>query len=77
VKVRAGVRVLCGAVRVPVTRVFSLCVVQAGLAGLRRAGRPAPTAFNRAGEKLRATGGELPGVSGGVGPRRAGGLARP
>ena len=31
------------------------------------AGRPAPTAFNRAGEKLRAAGGELPRVSGGVG----------
>ena len=32
------------------------------------AGRPAPTAFNRAGEKLRATGGELPRVSYGVVP---------
>ena len=40
-------------------------------------GRPAPTAFNRAGEKLRATGGELPRVSGGVSPRRRGGLALP
>ena len=33
-----------------------------------RAGRPAPTAFNRAGEKLQATGGELPRVSYGVIP---------
>ena len=33
-----------------------------------RAGRPAPTAFNRAGEKLQATGGELPRVSHGVIP---------
>ena len=33
-----------------------------------RAGRPAPTAFNRAGEKLQATGGELPRVSHGVVP---------
>ena len=41
------------------------------------AGRPAPTAFNRAGEKLRAAGEELPRVSGGVGPRRLGGLALP
>ena len=41
------------------------------------AGRPAPTAFNRAGEKLRATGGGLPRVSYGVGPRRRDGLALP
>jgi len=33
-----------------------------------RPGRPAPTAFNRAGEKLQATGGELPRVSHGVVP---------
>jgi len=38
---------------------------------------PAPTAFNRAGEKLQATGGELPRVSCGAGPRRPGGLALP
>lgn len=38
---------------------------------------PAPTAFNRAGEKLRATGGELPRVSDGVGPLRRDGLALP
>src|SRR5260370_23748489 len=42
-----------------------------------RAGRPARTAFSRAGEKLRATGGELPRVSHGVGPRRRDGLALP
>src|SRR5580704_13775896 len=67
----------CRAVRAPVTRVFSLYVVQAGSACPRDAGRPAPTAFNRAGEKLRATGGELPRVSGGAGPRRKCGLALP
>ena len=38
---------------------------------------PAPTAFNRAGEKLQATGGELPRVSDGAGPRRRDGLALP
>ncbi|HEX3310037.1 MAG TPA: hypothetical protein VHS32_27610, partial [Streptosporangiaceae bacterium] len=55
--------------RVPVTRVFSLHVVQAGSArGPPDAAGPAPTAFNRAGEKLRATGGELPRVSYGVVP---------
>jgi hypothetical protein len=42
--------------------------VQAGLACPRGAGRPAPTAFNRAGEKLRAAGGELPRVVSGVVP---------
>jgi hypothetical protein len=47
-----------------------------GLAG-DGAGRPAPTAFNRAGEKLQATGGELPRVSDGVGPLRRDGLALP
>ena len=61
----------------PVTWVFSLDVVQPGSACPRGAGRPAPTAFNRAGEKLRATGGELPRVTGGVGPRRRDGLALP
>jgi hypothetical protein len=40
VKVRAGVMVLCGAVRVPVTRVFSLYVVQAGSALPAGAGLP-------------------------------------
>jgi hypothetical protein len=76
---RAGMMVAVrGAIRVPAARVFSLYVVQAGSAGPRvaRPG-PAPTAFNRAGEKLRATGGELPGVSDGVGPLRADGLALP
>ena len=58
----------CRAVRAPVTRVFSLHVVQAGSACPHDAGRPAPTAFNRAGEKLRAAGGELPRVSSGVVP---------
>jgi hypothetical protein len=53
---------------VPATRVFSLHVVQAGSAGRGEAAGPAPTAFNRAGEKLRATGGELPRVSYGVVP---------
>src|SRR5580658_6241340 len=78
VQVRAGGGFPWGAVRVPVTWVFSLYVVQAGSACLRGcAGRPAPTAFNRAGEKLQATGGKLPRVSGGVGPRRPGGLALP
>ena len=52
----------------PVTWVFSLYVVQAGSACRGVAGRPAPTAFNRAGEKLQATGGELPRVSYGVVP---------
>jgi len=33
-----------------------------------RAGRPAPAAFNRVGEKLQAAGGELPRVSHGVVP---------
>src|SRR5579859_3649194 len=67
-----------GAVQVPVTRVFSLYVVQAGSACPRDArGGPAPTACNRAGEKLRAAGRQLPVVSGGVGPRRLGGLAVP
>ena len=68
---------LAARVRVPVTRVFSLYVVQAGSACLRGAGRPAPTAFNRAGEKLRAAGGELPGVSSEADPQRDGGLALP
>src|SRR6266436_9434004 len=36
--------------------------------GPREAAGPAPTAFNRAGEKLQATGGELPRVSYGAGP---------
>jgi hypothetical protein len=66
-----------GRLRVPVTRVFSLYVVQAGSACPRGAGGPAPTAFNRAGEKLQATGGELPRVWHGVGPRRRDGLALP
>ena len=66
-----------GRLRVPVTRVFSLYVVQAGSARPRGAGRPAPTAFNRAGEKVRATGGELLRVSDGVGPQRRDGLALP
>ena len=52
----------------PIARVFSLYVVQAGLACPRGAGRLAPAAFNRAGEKLRAAGGELPGVVSGVVP---------
>ena len=45
----------------PVSLGFSLYVVQAGLA-CPLTGRPAPTAFNRAGEKLRAAGGQLPRV---------------
>ena len=45
--------------------------------GPREAAGPAPTAFNRAGEKLQATGGELPRVSYGAGPRRPCGLALP
>ena len=52
----------------PSPGVFSLHVVQAGSACPHDAGRPAPTAFNRAGEKLRAAGGELPRVSSGVVP---------
>ena len=55
--------VVCGRLRVPVTRVFSPYVVQAGSAGPGGAGRPAPTAFNRAGEKLRATGESCPGLA--------------
>ena len=58
----------CRAVRAPVTRVFSLYVVQAGSARPHEAGRPAPTAFNQAGEKLRAAGRELPRVSSGAVP---------
>ena len=60
----------------PVTWVFSLYVVQAGSACRGVAGRPAPTAFNRAGEKLQATGEELQGVVRG-GPRHRDGLALP
>ena len=33
VRIRAGVMIFCGAVGVPVSRVFSLYVVQAGSAG--------------------------------------------
>ena len=66
-----------GAVRVPATRVFSLHVVQAGSARAAEAAGPAPTAFNRAGEKLRATWGELPRVWAEAGPQREGGLALP
>ena len=62
---------------VPATRVFSLHVVQAGSARAAEAAGPAPTAFNRAGEKLRATGGELPRVWAEAGPQREGGLALP
>ena len=58
-------------------RVFSPYVVQAGSARPRGAGGPAPTAFNRAGEKVRATRGRLPRVSCEVGPRRVCGLAVP
>ena len=61
----------------PVTRVFSLYVVQAGSALPAGAGRPAPTAFNRAGEKLRAARGELPRVSDEVVLDAGGGLALP
>ena len=68
---------ISGAVRVPATRVFSLHVVQAGSARAAEAAGPAPTAFNRAGEKLRATGGELPRVWAEAGPQREGGLALP
>jgi hypothetical protein len=68
---------ISGAVRVPATRVFSLHVVQAGSAWAAEAAGPAPTAFNRAGEKLRATGGELPRVWAEAGPQREGGLALP
>lgn len=64
-----------------------LCARHLGLLALRsasglgppavRAGRPAPTAFNRAGEKLQAAGGELPWVKDEVGPLRLCGLALP
>src|SRR5689334_1556763 len=68
-ELRGGVMVVPRGPGAPVTWVFSLYVVQAGSACPRvRAGRPAPTAFNRAGEKLQATGGELPRVSHGVVP---------
>ena len=66
-----------GAVQVPATRVFSLHVVQAGSARAAGGGRACPTAFNRAGEKLRATGGELPRVWAEADPQREGGLALP
>src|SRR5215467_15181908 len=49
----------------PVAWVFSPYVVQAGSARVRGL---APTAFNRAGEKSRATGGGLPKVVDGVVP---------
>ena len=74
---RAGMMVFPERFRLPVTWVFSLYVVQAGSACQGDPGGPAPTAFNRAGEKLQATGGGLPGVSDGVGPRRRDGLALP
>jgi hypothetical protein len=46
----------------PVARVFSPYVAQAGSAcAPRMGGRPAPTAFNRAGEKPRGTGEGCPG----------------
>jgi hypothetical protein len=48
-----------------------------GLGGPREAAGPAPAAFNRAGEKLQATGGELPRVWAEAGPQREGGLALP
>ena len=60
------------------TRVFSLYVVQAGLA--RRAMMRARLLQQRSTElvrRLRATGGELPRVICGVGPRRRYGLALP
>jgi hypothetical protein len=50
---------------VPATRVFSLHVVQAGSARAAEAAGPAPTAFNRAGEKHRRPGESCPGF----GPR--------
>ena len=66
-----------GGCMAPVTRVFSLYVALAGSAWPRGAGRPAPAAFNRAGEKLQATGGELPRVWAEAGPQREDGLALP
>jgi hypothetical protein len=76
VKIRAGAMVLRGAVGVPVTRVFSLYVVQAGSACPRmRAGLPR----QRSTELVRSSGrpgGSCPGFPA-VGPRRLGGLALP
>ena len=48
-----------------------------GLGPAAGSGRACPTAFNRAGEKLQATGGELLRVSNGVDPRWPCGLALP
>jgi hypothetical protein len=65
--IRAGEAWPRRAVRVPVARVFSLHVVQAGSAC--PAGRAAcPAAFNRAGEKVRVTGEGCPGCITGLVP---------
>jgi hypothetical protein len=73
---RAGAMVF-RAVWVPVTWVFSLYVVQAGSARRWDLGGLPRQRSTGLGEKPQATGGGLPWVSDGVGPRRLGGLALP
>ncbi len=74
---RAGRGVVSGAVAGPRHPGLLALGSASGLGLPHGCGRPAPTAFNRAGEKLRTAGGQLPRVCREADPQRCCGLAVP